>query len=79
MVADHLQEDAELHWGQMGSRKGRSAIDAIMWVVGKAQEAIRKPRGGHARQLLCKDVKFAFLSVTLDKVKAAIAYTKAAR
>ena len=49
-----------------------------MWIVGKAQEAIRKPKGGHA-QLLCKDVKSAFLLVTLEKEKAAIQHTKAAR
>ena len=47
VVADGLQETATLHWGQMGSRKGYSATDGLMWIVGKTQEAIA--RGGQAR------------------------------
>ena len=57
VVADGLQETARLHWGEMGSRKGYSATDGLMWIVGKAQEAIA--RGGQA-QMRGMDVKGAF-------------------
>ena len=45
---------------------------------GKGTRSHSQTRGGHA-QLLCKDIKSAFLLVTLNKVKTALAHTKAAR
>ena len=30
VIADHLQKDVQLHWGQMGSRRNRSAIDGLI-------------------------------------------------
>ena len=65
VVAEGLQRDGPLHWGQMGGRKNHSAIDNILWLTGKAQHAINLR--GQAR-MLCFDVKSAFQSVRLDPI-----------
>lgn len=64
-MADGLQTDAELHWGQMGGRRGHSAIDALMWITGRAEQAVRSKGRAH---LLCFDVKSAFNIVRKDAV-----------
>jgi len=64
VVADLLSEEAErrglLSDGQFGSRKGRSAIDAVAIMVDRAHAAWKN---GHITGVLLMDIKAAFPSV----------------
>lgn len=58
VMADHIQQKTHLfHSLQYGSRKGRSATDAMKLIISKAQ---REVQPGHRLTLLGKDVVSAF-------------------
>ena len=65
VLADELQKVAIFHKLQFGSRKKKSAIDAIMLAVSKAQEAMER---GDYVTILGDDVVSAFNHTRKGKI-----------
>ena len=68
-MADELQEARLFHRGQYGSIKGRSALEAMMRTLTRAQRAMA--RGGEALWVM-EDVKGSFNNVLGQEVLDAV-------
>jgi hypothetical protein len=64
MLADHCERKGTFHPGQYGSRRNRSAVDAVGVLMSKAQEAWSRKKVAGA---LCMDVEAAFPSVAKER------------
>jgi hypothetical protein len=63
MISDHCEREGTFHPGQYGSRKQRSAVDAVGVLMASVQESWSR---GRVCGALCMDVEAAFPSVAKE-------------